>query len=286
MVAFDSGSGVAILLVALSAALACGCDRAVPPQLEPAPPRATASASASVSLPAAVDAAVAAADAAVDASIDAAPAPPARRPGAYANVDPSDDGVVGPPDELPGCEEALTAAGITYRKARLPIQTDRATKLVCGAPQAVTYLKGPGKIAYDPTPLLTCGMALALGSFERIVQEEATRAYGSPVVRIEQQGTYACRGIAAFKGMVSEHSYANAIDLTRFTLKNGKSITVVSDFKPDVDPPARAGAFLRAISRRAFDEEVFSVVLGPFFNAQHANHFHVDLARYRTNGTR
>ena len=37
--------------------------------------------------------------------------------------------------------------------------------------------------------------------------------YGAPVVRIDQLGTYNCREMAAFPGWVSEHSYANAIDL-------------------------------------------------------------------------
>jgi hypothetical protein len=31
---------------------------------------------------------------------------------------------------------------------------------------------------------------------------------------------------------------------------------------------------------------VFSNVLTPFWDAHHANHFHLDLARYRVNGAR
>ena len=130
-------------------------------------------------------------------------------------------------------------------------------------------------------------MALAMSSFERILQEEATRIFRSPVARIQQLGTYNCRGIAAYKGVVSEHSYANAIDLARFTLKNGTTFSVLGDFDTGEGEPARpAGAFLRAVSRRAFDEDVFSNVLTPFWNASHKNHFHLDLARYRVNGVR
>ena len=137
----------------------------------------------------------------------------------------------------------------------------------------------------DEPPVLTCAMALALASFERIVQEEANRTFQSPVVRVQQIGTYSCREIASVKGLASEHSYANAIDLTRFTLGNGKSITVISDFDLGDGPPAHpAGQFLRAISVRAHREEVFSNVLTPFWNAAHKNHFHLDLARYRVNG--
>ncbi len=224
---------------------------------------------------------------AADTAAALAPAVVARREGAYANVDPSDDFVVAPPDEIPDCESKLRAAGVTFRAASLPIQKDPRSKLVCGAPQAVTFLAGPGKISYRPVPTLTCGMALALASFERVMQEEATRTLGSRVVRIDQAGTYACRGIAAFKGMVSEHSYANAIDLSSFTLENGRTLTVLRDFERVPGQPLRSGGvFLRAVSRRAFDEDIFSVVLTPFFNTTHANHFHVDLAHYRTDGTR
>jgi len=208
-----------------------------------------------------------------------------RREGAWANVDPSDDEVPGPPDVLPDCDEQLARAGVTFKHSSLPVHKER--KLVCGAPQVVVYQRGPGHIAYEPSPLLTCPMALALASFERIVQEQASAIYASPVVRVEQLGTYNCREMAAFPGWVSEHSYANAIDLARFTLRSGVTIDVQRDFDKGAGPPARkAGMFLRTISQRAYDEDVFSHVLTPFFDDNHRNHFHVDLARYRGDGTR
>jgi hypothetical protein len=93
--------------------------------------------------------------------------------------------------------------------------------------------------------------------------------------------------MAAYPGWVSEHAYANAIDLARFTLRNGVTIDVQRDFDKGAEPPARkAGAFLRTVSQRAYDEEVFSHVLTPFFDAHHRDHFHLDLARYRSDGTR
>jgi hypothetical protein len=215
----------------------------------------------------------------------AAQQPPAPRAGAYANVDPADDDVLGPPDALADCEQQLAREGVAFQAASLPVHRER--KLVCGAPQVVVYRRGPGHIAYDPPPLLTCSMALALASFERIVQAEATRVYGQPVVRVEQLGTYNCREMAAFPGWVSEHAYANALDLASFTLRNGVVVEVRRDFDTSDGAPSRKGGdFLRAISRRAFDEDVFSHVLTPFFDAHHRDHFHLDLARYRGDGTR
>ena len=221
--------------------------------------------------------------------VEAPPAKPpiVRRPGAYANLDPDDDYVLGPPEPYAGCEEELAAAGVKFRAASIPVHTAPKAKFSCGAPQVVTYVSGPGKIAYNAQPVVTCAMALALASFERIVQKEALDLFGSRVARIDQLGTYNCRVMSAYPTWVSEHSYANAIDIGSFTLANGKTVEVLRDFDVREAPPTKpAAAFLRAVSRRANDEDVFSHVLTPFFDANHKNHFHLDLSRYRADGTR
>jgi hypothetical protein len=227
--------------------------------------------------------------------LDAAPPPkakPVRRPGAYADLDPDNDLVVDPPDVIPDCEEQLKAAGIKFAPATLAIHEAGPAKhrFKCGAPQVVTYLKGPGNIAYNGAPLLTCGMALALASFEKLLQEEATNILKSQVVRIDHIGTYNCRFMPAYPDMVSEHSYANAIDIGDFVLKDGRTISVLDHFDASEtdDPPPKtpAARWLRVVSRRANDEDVFSHVLTPYWDALHKNHFHLDLARYRNDGTR
>jgi hypothetical protein len=217
-------------------------------------------------------------------SVTAARASP--RPGAYANLDPDDDYVVGPPEPRASCAKELEEAGVTFKSTPIPVHTARKSKIVCGAPEVVVFLKGPGKIQYNGAPVLTCGMALALASFERILQREAVARFAAPVVRVDQIGTYNCREVQAYPGTVSEHSYANAIDLTRFVLKSGRVIEVLRDFEKGETTKTPAGDFLRVVTRRANDEDVFSHVLTPFFNAAHRNHFHLDLARFRQDGTR
>jgi hypothetical protein len=226
-----------------------------------------------------------------DASSDAVPLAYDPRPLALKNLVPSDDpdaGNAAPTGLVPDCNEQLARAGVTSRPAQLPVHAAKpGSQVQCGAPQVVTYVRGPGKIAYEPAPLLTCAMALALASFEGIVQEEAERRLHSAVVRVQQIGTYNCREIAAVKGLPSEHSYANAIDLTRFTLANGTVVDVLRDFDMGEAPPAKpAAAFLRAISERAHYENVFSNVLTAFWDPAHKSHFHLDLARYRVNGVK
>lgn len=193
--------------------------------------------------------------------------------------------ITGPPEPRDDCEAALAAAGVRTGKASLPVRAIPKSDRVCGAEQVVVYRGSPAKIRWEPAPVVTCGMALALARFDAIAQEEAERALGSRVVAIKHLGSYACRGMAKFPGWPSEHSYANAIDVSTFVLKNGKEITVRRDFEATEEPPTKkAGDFLRRLSERAYGEEVFSSVLTPYFNALHRDHFHLDLARYRING--
>jgi hypothetical protein len=272
----ESLKRVAIVTGLASAAAALGC-------AEPAHPRSEAPRAALAPPPSAAPEALPPRLA----EPEPEPAPPARREGAYANVDPLDDFIVGPPEPLADCEDQLARAGVKFVRATLPVHTEGRAKMVCGAPQVVTYLHGPGKIAYNTPPVLTCTMALALAWFETIVEEEAARILHTRVVRIEQLGTYACRVVPRFPTTVSEHSYANALDLGRMVLENGKTIEIFRDFdRGDGEPKTPAGAFLRTISRRANDEDVFSHVLTPFFDSAHSNHFHLDLARFRQDGTR
>jgi hypothetical protein len=203
-----------------------------------------------------------------------------------ADLDPDNDGEVAPPAIIPDCEARLGEAGVDFAPASLPVKTTRAG-FQCGSEQVVRYKRGPGGIRYNSSPVLTCGMALALARFELLLQEEALSHFGRRVARVEHRGTYSCRTMARYRDFVSEHSYANAIDLFSFTLENGKKISVLSHFgKLDTAPERVEARFLRAVARRAYGEDVFSVVLTPFFDSLHKNHFHLDLARYRVDGTR
>jgi hypothetical protein len=91
----------------------------------------------------------------------------------------------------------------------------------------------------------------------------------------------------ALYDLISEHSFANAIDLRRFHVGR-ETVGVLEHFRPDV-PDGQADAksrFLRRLSRRLFDENVFSNVITPYFDRVHRNHIHGDLGRYRVDGAR
>ena len=212
---------------------------------------------------------------------------------ATANLDPDDDWIVGPPEVIEQCEAALEQAGVTFTESRIPVHRSKSGTHVCGAEQVVRVAKTPGGIQWGrgrSGPKIACGMGMALIAFETIVLEEAQAHFGKDVVRVEHMGTYNCREMAAYPGWVSEHSYANALDIKAFVLEGGTSISVLDDWtlptKGRVTKAQRAAAsFLREVSRRAYEEEVFSVVLTPAFDRAHRNHFHLDLARYRVDGS-
>jgi hypothetical protein len=87
--------------------------------------------------------------------------------------------------------------------------------------------------------------------------------------------------------LVSEHSYGNAMDVYSFTLENGRSVSVLKDYGAlDRLPSTAEARFLRSLASAAYDRNVFSVALSPYWDALHKNHLHFDMARYRVDGTR
>jgi len=191
-----------------------------------------------------------------------------------------------PPAPLPGCEAALTTADVEFKTSPLKMHWNGSKEFLCGAKQVVVYRRSATKIRWSASPRVTCGVARALVAFEVIVQEEAERLFGREVASIEQMGTYNCRQIAAYAGWVSQHSFANAIDVKRFKLKGGREISVQKHYGRGTDAPShKEGQFLRAVARRLVAEKVFNVVLTPNFDRAHHNHFHLDLAAYLVDGT-
>lgn len=204
----------------------------------------------------------------------------------HADLDPDNDDIVGPPAPLDDCEARLEAAGVTFKPSRIGVGGERDGVYTCGAHQVVRLKQGPGAITYSSKPLLTCTMALALADFERIAQEEAERILGARITAIHHLGTYNCRKMVNYD-LISEHSFANGIDLARFELDSGETISVEDHFLPELDSPSDPKTlFLRTLANRLYDEEVFSVVVTPYFDRLHHNHIHVDLARYRVDGSR
>lgn len=128
---------------------------------------------------------------------------------------------------------------------------------------------------YRPAGLVTsCPVAAALALWERdIVQPAAMRHLGVRASGIDHAGSYSCRRIGGGpEGRFSEHSTADAIDVTGFRLADGTSVSVSRDWTSD-GPRA---AFLRDV--RDGGCRLFSTTLSPDYNEAHADHLHLDQA--------
>lgn len=122
-----------------------------------------------------------------------------------------------------------------------------------------------------------CAVTAAMALWTRdVVQPLAQQYFGQKVVQLENLGSYNCRKIAG-KQAQSQHSTANAIDISAFVLADGTRIALINDWEPG----DRRSEFLHAVRDGSCD--LFSTVLSPDYNRAHADHFHLDMAK-RTAG--
>ena len=157
---------------------------------------------------------------------------------------------------------------------------------MCEAPEGVAIKRGGAGLRFQPQARVNCAFAQRLERFETIVQEEARSILKSPVDVDRAPRHVQLPPDGGVPDWVSEHSFANAIDVATFVLKNGRRVEVERDWVRAEKPATTAAAqFLRRLTRRLYDEKVFSVVLTPSFDSHHKNHLHLDGAAYTVDGT-
>lgn len=180
-----------------------------------------------------------------------------------------------PPVENPAmlrqCLADLGRAG-----ARYELLPDRTFAGGCSATGSVKLVAVGIPIAN--LGALKCRAAERLTLWTREAVQSAANAWlGSYVVKIESFGTYSCRPVNGVAGArLSQHAFANAVDIAAFVLADGRRITVEQGWN-GADPNVRE--FLRAVHKSACRR--FNIVIGPAGDAQHYNHFHFDMG---TNG--
>ncbi len=190
------------------------------------------------------------------------------------------------PDDIPA--DAILPDG--GRPTPSPPSTQRAYSDPDYQPpvQRVPPALGPARGPYTPasTPQaelkpagkLACPMVSALDRWvSEGVQPAALHWFRSPVVTIHQIGSYACRSMNGAGGHgISEHAFGNALDISGFTLADGRTITVKNGWHAS---PEEQG-FLHDVQLYAC--QTFNTVLAPGYNRAHYNHIHVDLMRRRS----
>ncbi len=135
---------------------------------------------------------------------------------------------------------------------------------------------GEGKTKLSSSPKITCGMATAMAEWNSGLNKAAEQIFGSQVALIVSVNGYQCRRRNNLPdGKISEHGFANAIDILGFELKNGDTISIERDWGQPLEEPGIKAKFLRTIHKGACEK--FTTVLGPQSNEYHKDHFHFDL---------
>lgn len=127
-----------------------------------------------------------------------------------------------------------------------------------------------GSLAVGNLGPLTCSAANRFAGWARYgVDRAARQILGSPIARIETMGSYSCRNVGG-SSRRSAHARAEAIDIGAFVLADGRRITVRGGWAGTT----QEREFLRVIHRSACKR--FGTVLGPDYNAAHADHLHLE----------
>ncbi len=172
------------------------------------------------------------------------------------------------------CAKLFEKLNISF-SAKSPIKKGH-----CGTPAPILF-KGFGKtnlVKISPAATINCKTAAVIARWMNDkVQPLALRLLGAPIAKIHNVASYNCRNRYGRKnGRISEHAFANALDVMGFTTQKGENISVLIDFYAENNK----GEFLRKIHQLACKDK-FGTVLGPEANAAHKNHFHLDLAKRR-----
>jgi len=143
---------------------------------------------------------------------------------------------------------------------------------ICGWNKA-RYVMARGNMRLAPgEATMQCPLALGVHIWAGEIDRAAKDIFGETVTRIHHAGTYSCRRQRGNNsGAWSEHAFANAWDITGFTLSNGEVISVLKDWDGDI----KKKRFLR--SARSSACRIFRVTLSPDYNAAHKDHFHFDM---------
>lgn len=128
----------------------------------------------------------------------------------------------------------------------------------CGTPAPIMLKRigsGANRVEISPPAMINCNMVVSLHSFvEKTLQPAAQEMLGSPIVRLRNASGYNCRtriGSHQHSEKLSEHAFANAIDIAGFVTADGRTIEVSRFWGPTARDEHEAA---RVAAARAKDE--------------------------------
>jgi hypothetical protein len=176
------------------------------------------------------------------------------------------------PAEDVACRDRLRVAKVEFAE-----EAPLSDPLGCSVPFPIRLRDLGPDFGLEPEAVLNCAMAEKMVEFTReVIAPAATVEFETRLKRLRHASAYVCRPRHGSQRL-SEHAYGNALDISHFILEDGTEIAVDATREP-----ARS-IFLSKIRTAACGP--FKTVLGPGSDADHAKHFHFDLAKRRTGGT-
>jgi hypothetical protein len=151
------------------------------------------------------------------------------------------------------------------------------------------------EIRFTPSARAVPAFRARLAAFEQIVKAVSLRVYGRSASQILVAASYDCRAVSGKSRRISEHAFANAIDIAGFVFppqaiiaKDGSihAVAIPGSFEVRVDRHWRArgdtvverhARFLDELTVELAAREVFRTLLGPS-HPDHQDHFHFDMA--------
>jgi hypothetical protein len=135
------------------------------------------------------------------------------------------------------CAKMLEGMAIDYEQ--LPSIRQGA----CGAPVPIR-VKSIGTdpaVTIEPPAIINCTLAATLHTWLKNTVQPAATALGSAVVKIRNVSSYKCRRrYGGAHTRISEHAFANALDVSAFVLASGDRVTVLDNWRrppPTPQPP-------------------------------------------------
>ena len=170
------------------------------------------------------------------------------------------------------CEAELNALG-----AEFSIEESIKDDEVCGWSRPLKLRAVSKSISVTGTPIVRCEIALVLAKWTKeVVQPSAQLHIKKEISSILISTSYQCRRRNnASSGKLSEHAFANGVDVMGFELVDAGKLLI----EPRLGSAAPERSFQAAA--RAGSCSYFTTVLGPTTNASHSNHLHLDLAERR-----
>jgi hypothetical protein len=128
----------------------------------------------------------------------------------------------------------------------------------CGAPAPIRLISLGRKyrVTFSPPALIDCDMAVKLNEWlDQEVQPLAAKHLGARIAKIQVMSDYSCRVSTGRHNRLSEHAFANALDIGGFVTDKGRTVRVLDAWgETQRDIAVKEAAKKAAVARTPTDK--------------------------------